>query len=177
MDEACECACLCAWCGLKPLQKEESHVKANLEVASSQFFVNPFQSLSSKGKNKNATTKGMTVPSVLPSFTPEKHCQKLPHKHTHKYTHTYTQAAHMLAAQVQNLCLAFRRLLLRSVYPEGPAGGGAVDMFDLGKLPPRPTKQDSPPLFHNSTEPFLLAWQAHSRSLPFIMCSARGLQN
>lgn len=45
-------------------------------------------------------------------------------------------------------------------------------MFDLGELPPRPTKQGSPPLSHNSTVLFLPAWQARSRCLPFIMRSA-----
>lgn len=83
----------CACCGSTPHQTEESHVKANLEVTSSQFSlihfkVSPLKAGRKIKQEKNETTKGVTASVALLSFTAEQRCQKLPcaqilpHKHT-----------------------------------------------------------------------------------------------
>lgn len=89
---------------LKPHQKKQSHVKANLEVTSSQFSLIHFKVCPPKAKNKNkkAKTKGMTASAALLSFTPEKHCQKL-HKHTH--TNTSTKTTFGFQASPPQVCL------------------------------------------------------------------------
>lgn len=153
MDEASVSVFVCfVWAeatskGGKSCQsKPGSHIKSVL--------VNPFQSRSSKGK-KQKTTKGMTASEAPPSFTPEKHCQKMPCAHKHTNPPTQTQTAQV---QIKKTASGFQASLPRVCLPRRPASSRTVDMFDLGEPPPRPTKQDSPPLSHNSTVLFLLAW-------------------
>lgn len=94
----CVCVEATSKAGKSCQSKPGSHIEPVL--------LNPFQSLSSKGKKTK--TKATTASSTLPSFTPEKHRQNLPRALTQLHIHTHT------LTQVQKACLAFRRLLLRS---------------------------------------------------------------
>lgn len=68
---------------LKPHQKEESHVRANLEVTSSHcslihFKVCPLKAKTQKQNKKKKTMTGSTAPPPpLPPLSLEKHSQKL----------------------------------------------------------------------------------------------------
>lgn len=67
-------------CVLKPPQKQESHVKANLEVTSSQFSLIHFKVCPLKAENKKTKTKAVTA---------SRHCRHSLPKHTDKQLHVH----------------------------------------------------------------------------------------
>lgn len=81
-------ACLCALCGLKPHQTEDCHVKANLEVTSSQFSlirfkVSPLQTKTKTEKHNKRYDSIRSTAVIHPWETLPKDAMQ---------THTYTNS-------------------------------------------------------------------------------------